>query len=375
MPQARKRSMVIQRWLVIAGLLAAALPVTIADAQTQPGPAPAKAPPGGSQVPSILGPPPVRFDPDTLDLGTLKPGADANGVVMIHNISDKWLTIKASKASCTCTAINLANTTVAPGQAIPMDVSYHASSTMGSKQAAVRILFEGYDLVEVPIVAFVGLPVRSEPLYIDALKKVDGTQALSGQYTVYSLDQKPFRVLAVNGKPPEFTNFDPSVDSLRTSYILKWDLTGYDPNNGCKNAAGEHMPGWIIVETDHPEAPIFDLEIRNDCNRRKPATQMDYWAVSDKRVLLGAVKPGEPAEAQVLLKWLPQREHAYPPTAVVSESTQFTAELAGVKPQEDGLMVTLRITPAKDAKGLIYGSLRLHSNRQSGPVQVIATVR
>ncbi len=360
-----------RRGLTLVAALAFIVPILLApsvQAQTTP------KPPTGAAGQSLFGPPPVQFEPATLDLGTLKPSANATGTVMIHNISDKWLTIKASRASCTCTAFNLANTQIAPGQAIPLDVSYHASSTMGAKTAAVRILFEGYDIVEVPIMATVSLPVRSEPMYIDALKQNDGTQALSGQYTVYSMDQKPFRVLAVNGKSPDFVNFDPAADTPRNSYILKWDLTGYDENT-CKNAAGEHMPGWIVVETDHPDAVILDLEIRHECNRRKPATQMDTWSLSDKRVLAGQVKAGEPTEIEVMLKWLPNRKHEDQPRAVVSESSQFTVALGEVKESEEGMMVKLKVTPSKDVKGLIYGSMRLHGQRQNAPLYFIATVR
>lgn len=360
---------------MVATLLVTSMITTSSMAAAQDAPRPsAPKPPTGAAGESLLGAPPVRFDPPLLDLGTVKPGANANGVVMIQNIGDKWLTIKASRASCTCTAINLANTKIAPGQAIPLDVAYHASSTMGAKTAAVRILFEGYDLVEVPLQAFVALPVRSEPSHIDALKKADGTQQLSGEFTVYSLDQKPFRILAVNGKPPAYVNFDPATESSRNSYILKWDLTGFDEGT-CKNAAGERMPGWIVVETDHPEAPLIDLEIRHNCNRRKAATAMDTWSLADKRVLLGSVKAGEAVETQVLVRWLPQREHVDRPQAVVSESPLFTVELGEIKEQEDGMMVTLRITPAKDATGLIVGPMRMHGNRQSGPLTIIATVR
>lgn len=351
---------------VAAGLLFAA---GAAHAQSS-----APKPPTGAAGQPLLGPPPVQFEPASLDLGVLKPSANAAGTVMIHNISGKWLTIKATRASCTCTAVNLAKTEIAPGQAIPLDVSYHAASTMGAKAASVRILFEGYDVIEVPITATVSLPVRSEPMHIDALKKKDGTQALSGQFTVFSMDQKPFHVLAVNGRAPDFVNFDATTDSPRDSYILKWDLTAYDATT-CKNAAGERMPGWIVVETDHPDAPIFDLEIRNECNRRESATQMDTWSLADKRVLAGAVRAGEPTEIEVMLRWLPGRKHEGKPSAVVSESPNFTVQLGEVTEIEEGLMVKLKVTPSKGAKGLVLGSMRIHGQRQSAPLVFIATVR
>jgi hypothetical protein len=366
-------------WMVIA-----VAPWTTVAAPQQPAPAAqatapqrAVSPPAAPQQrpPSLLGAPPVQFEPATLDLGTLKPGAKASGTIIVHNISDKTLTIKATRASCTCTTINLANTVLAPGQAVPLDVAYHASSTMGPKTASVRILFDGYDLVEVPIQAVVALMVRATPQHIDSLVDEHGSQALTGEFTVYAYDQRPFRVLAVNGQPPDFANFDPATESPRNNYLLKWDLTPYDPVT-CKNEKGERLPGWIIVETDHPDAPVIDLEIRHDCNRRKPAQPTDTWAASDKRVLLGALRPGEAVEAEVLVKWLPQRAHEDGPRVAVSESPLFNVELTGSEPNDDGMLVKVRITPVMKAPaGLVQGAFRLHSNRQSAPVTVIGSVR
>jgi hypothetical protein len=347
------------------------------DVQPTTAPSAPASPSGAPQPPatgSLLGPPPVQFDPPLLDLGTLRPGAKTSGTIMVHNISDKWLLIKDSKASCTCTAISLANTSIAPGQAVPLEVGYHASSLMGEKAASVRILFEGYDLIETPIRALVALPVRSDPMYINALKREDGEQTLSGQFTVYASDQRPFRVLAINGKPPEFVEFDPGKDQPRDTYVLRWDLTGYDPGT-CKNAAGERMPGWIVVETDHPEAPMFDLEVRHACNLRRPVTQMDNWALQDKRVLVGVMKLGESVETEVEVKWIPRRSRQDPPSAIVSESPLFTIEMLGVTPHEETMSVQLRITAAKDARGFMYGAARLHSNRQNAPLVVIGSVR
>lgn len=323
---------------------------------------------------SLLGLPPVQLEPPLLDLGVVRPGGNSNGVVMVQNIGDRWLLIKASRASCTCTAVNLANTSIAPGQAVPMDVSYHASSVAGEKKASVKLLFEGYDVIEVPIVAMVAMPVRSEPMHIDALKHDDGTQTRSGEFRVYAIDHKPFRVLAMNGRQPVFVDFNPKSDTPRDTYVLRWDLTGFDEGT-CKNAAGERMPGSIIVETDHPDAPMIDLEIRHLCNMRNPPTPMDTWALQDKRVMLGVMKPGQSAEVEVEAKWIPGREKTEPPRTAASESPLFTVEMLGTTPQEGGMMVKLRITLSKQAKGFVYGGARVYSNRQAAPLRVVASIR
>jgi hypothetical protein len=241
----------------------------------------------------------------------------------------------------------------------------------------VRILFEGYDVIEVPIRATVALPVRAEPTSIDALKHQDGSQATTGVFTVYAADHKPFRVLAVNGRPPVLVDFDPEKDTQRDKYVLRWDLSEYELAT-CKNAAGERLPIGLVVETDHPAAPMFDLEIRHECNLRQrlsPVTPMDTWSLQDKRVIIGPVKAGESVEVEVEAKWLSQADRAEPPKIMLSESPElFEIKVVSVTPSGDALRVKLKVTVAANARGFIYGQSRLYSNRQTAPLAVIGRV-
>jgi hypothetical protein len=102
---------------------------------------------------------------------------------------------------------------------------------------------------------------------------------------------------------------------------------------------------------------------------------MDTWALQDKRILLGAVKPGQSVDVEVEAKWIPRRERVEPPRAAVSESPLFKVELLGTSPIEGGLTVKLRITLAPEASGFIYAPARVHSNRQAGRLAVVAIVR
>jgi hypothetical protein len=365
-------------WQAAAQSPPATAPAQAASPSGPAAAAPAAGPPGAGrpvQAPqNLLGPPPVQLEPLPLDLGVVRPGGKADGTIMIHNISDRWLLIKASKASCTCTAVNLANTSLAPGQAIPMDVSYRASSVAGEKKNSVRILFEGYDVIEAPIVAMVAMPVRSDPTYIDAIKHQDGSQALSGQFTVYSSDHKAFRVLAVNGREPAFVDFNRQTDTPRDAYALRWDLTRFDEGT-CKNESGERMPGFFVVETDHPDAPMIDLEVRHLCNMRSQPTPMDTWALQDKRLILGVMKPGESTEVEVEAKWIPRRERIEPPHIAVAESPLFSVKIVGTTKTEDGMMIKLQVTMAKEASGYVQGVARVYSNRQQSPLSIVARVQ
>ena len=308
-----------------------------------------------------------------LDLGVVRPGARASGTVYIQNVSDKWLRILSSKPSCTCTSVNLANTTLAPGERIPLRADYHAASVTGDNKAAIRVQFDGYDLVEVEIKANVTMPVQASPGFISA-QPVDGVPQVSGEYTIHSIDTKPFRVLAVNGAAVPFVGFDPAHGEPQNTYRLKWDFSGYNPDT-CINTKGERMPGWVVVETDHPDCPVFHLEVRSNCTRREPLRKGSTWLMQDKCMLVGGVKPGASTAFELLVNWIPSNPQTDVINSVVSESDQFKADLESVEAVDGGMLCHIRITAAPAREGLIYGPLRVRSNNQSYPLMIIGSAR
>jgi hypothetical protein len=327
----------------------------------------------GNEIPVVLGQPPIEFDPPVLDLGQVRPNQRVSGLIYIQNLSDKALKILSSKADCTCTTVDLANTTIGPGERISFRADYNSSAAMGTKRSAVRVKFDGYDAAEVSITAFVTMPVKAEPPYIMAVPDQEGKLATSGEYVVSSLDQKPFRILAVNGAAPSYADFDPASGESRNTYTVKWDFSTVNSQT-CLDSSGKRVPGWIVVETDHPECPVFDLEVRHECNRRPKPQPSDTWYMPEKRVLLGGVKAGQTQDFEVIVKWMPRKPMTDSVKTVISESPAFKVDLVEVVPQADGMFCKIRLTPTAGHKGLMYGTIRLHSNQQSSPIVVIGSV-
>src|SRR5688572_17048321 len=118
---------------------------------------------GSTPIPVVLGQPPIEFDPPVLDLGQVRPNQRVSGTIYIQNLSDKALKILSSKADCTCTTVDLANTVIGPGERISFRADYNSSAAMGVKGSAVRVKIDGYDPAEVGIKAFVTMPVKAEP--------------------------------------------------------------------------------------------------------------------------------------------------------------------------------------------------------------------
>ena len=334
---------------------------------------------GGHQHPpapqGLLGKPPLEFRPEALDFGTVRPNQRLSGIVYLQNLGSNWLKIAYAKPDCSCTTIHLASDVIAPGQSVALEADYHSNTIMGDKQGMVRVQIQGYDEIELPVKAFVTMPVRATPPYISALKDASGKPTLTGEYEVLSNDGKPFRVLAVNGEAPQFVDFNPAADQPRNTYRLKWDFTGFDPKS-CRNAQGKRLPGWVIVETDRSDCPVFDLEVRHDCNlRSRTLRRTDTWVIQEKRVLLGGIKAGQPTEFEIVIKRFPKVISDELPKMAVSESRDFSVELVKIVPTEEGAVCTLRLTPAQQFTGLIDDTLRVHSERQSSILTVIAAVQ
>jgi hypothetical protein len=352
------------------------------NSTTRPGaatsPTPAQAPSQrssagqvGAAPPKV---PPVEIHPPEINFGMLRPGAKVTGSALIQNVSAKPLRILASRASCTCTSVNLANRVLEPGESVPLEAAYTASSVMGRKKNAIRIRFEGYDDIDVPVIADVFLPLRPDPPYIDALPDEAGRPKLTGQFTVSSEDGRPFRILAVNGKPPEYVDFHPDRDEVRNRYTLKWDFSSYDQQT-CVNAVGERVPKWVVIESDHAECPIFDLMVRHKCTRPEKPGPLATWLISEPHALLGAIKPGESREFEVVAKYLSHQSPADPITYVAADPGPFKAELLNVKSTAEEMVCRIRITPAPEHRGLILSNVRLYSQRQDAAVVIVATVR
>jgi hypothetical protein len=314
---------------------------------------------------------PVRIEPPVMDFGQVPPGAPVSGSVQIQNTGSAPLRIRQSRASCKCTSVDMANVVIPPGESVPMEASFDPGYSMGPKTAAVRILFEGYpDIVEVPVTANITMAVGAEPPFIDGISG----DVLSGVYTVKSLDDAPFSILAVDGKSPPFVNFDPERDAPRSSYELGWDLTPYDPTT-CFDADGNAMPVFLTVETDHPEAGVLDVQVRHTCTRRVVPPAPQDWVLSERRVMMGTLQPGESFDFELKMVMLPRRPDSGDRIRQVeSESPDFIATIVGERMVGDEMLTKIRVTPTPGVTGLIRGELMVDGGQFREPLLIVGRI-
>lgn len=331
-----------------------------------------------SESESIDAAPPVVFEPSVLDFGTVPPGRLVKGTVQIRNVGSEPLLIEASVPSCSCTAVDMSNTWIQPGEAVPMETTF-TKQDLGDKQAAVRLKFRGYEqIATVDLTATVALPVMAEPAYIYA--KFDGdtdrTIVTNGQFVVRSADGQPFRILAIDGREPNYVNFDPAVDSPRNTYQIAWDLSDVDDRR-CVRADGTRLRRFWVVETDHPDCPVFDIQVRHLCTLPERLGSR-RWVVSPQRVLIGELRAGESTDVEVLMKWLPHSSHNEDVYTVLDQSDLVEVELLDferARGDGDEDTVRLRVTVSEDhPEGLIYVKSHLHTGANSAPLLILGRV-
>ncbi len=204
-------------------------------------------------------PAPVVFDPPAVDLGYILPNQTVNTIIQVRNIGDKPLKITLVKPSCTCTTLDdLTGTVIPPGESVPLTAQLKARSKPSPMTSSITFLFEGYlESSKVSISAQVARPIRTIPQAFNL-----ATGELSGHIVVESIDGRPFTISAANRQPPEYIGFDPATDEPRNGYVLQWDVSQYTQQT---------MPGWWMIETDHPDCPLVDVWVRHKWNMPEPA--------------------------------------------------------------------------------------------------------
>ena len=303
-------------------------------------------------------PAPVVFDPPAVDLGYILPNQTVNTIIQVRNIGSEPLKITLVKPSCTCTTLDdLAGTVIPPGESVSLTAQLKARTKPSPMTSSVTFLFEGYaESSKVLISAQVARPIRTIPQIFNCATD----QPLSGQVVVESIDGRPFTIWAANRQPPEYIGFDPATDEPRNVYVLEWDVSQYTEQT---------MPGWWVIETDHPDCPVVDVWVRHQWNRSKGPVGR-RWRLETQHVVIDGINAGESGEFTVEIAKL-GRDDIY---LVQSLSNEFDAKLVSIQRDGADTEATVLITPAAGHHGLLYGTIQFISTAHSQKLTVIGTV-
>ena len=289
--------------------------------------------------------------PAGLDFGVVAPHTVLEGNFKLVNTSDKPLKVLGAQPSCQCTTIEItgkeipAQVSGVPG-VLEVPVTMKVSAT-GIKTAQVKVVVEGEPLpITLDLRAEVAYAVRMaiadaagnvQP-FVDA---AEDASRLKGVAQIFSSDGKPFRVLSVQGATPVFVNWNPQSDAPLAKYEVQFSLV----SEPC-----EIVPKYLLVETDRADARMIDARVRHACTRISPALE-----IAEFRCNAGVVAAGGAATFDIEIKKMGGNRIA----SVKAVEAKFAAELVGQRADGSTLLVTIRLTPGKEVKGVFMTAVHL----------------
>lgn len=310
--------------------------VSAASAQptgpNQPPKHPAQGPTWQAIEPTKTNPPPIKIEPDVIELGDLPPDTKVQSEYKVTNIGTEAMQIRAAMSTCSCTVTQLMQTAIEPGQTVVLPITFDSGKVLSAQEREVIIKFFGYSKSAVGRVrANTNYGVRTSVEYTPP------EQRRIGVVTLESVDGTAFRVHSADGKPAELLLGD--AGTAGTRFEVKFDLSAY---------AAEQLPRWFIIETDHPTSPIIDWPVEN--LEWEPERTMRPWFFNEGRVLLGRMPPMAQKEI-VVTAALVQSGGLDFVRSVWVEPEIASAEIMGMEQTEDGLKIRLRVTPNADQRG------------------------
>lgn len=282
-----RRSESLIRRLKAAALAALALTLPAlaqpqGPSQASPTPTPASpainvskpAPPPGSV-------PPFEAETSDLDFGMHKPGGSSIGRMRLTNTGSAPIKITATSTNCDCTGSTVVKKLVQPGDFTHVNVAMDVPTGLGRVRREVRVFAEGFSAPFIfGVTAEVTYPIRINPGGFPQLL------AKRGLVTLEAIDNKPFRVISVNGKPPQFPTAElAQAQPDRTTRVF------YD----WSELADDATPRFLVIETDNPEARL--LPVRTMSPGVWSLWRPDgAWFPKDDTILLPDARAGTSAE-------------------------------------------------------------------------------
>ena len=301
-----------------------------------------------AQIANYSQPTTVLADPPLINLGFIEPRSTITRTFRLSNISKAPITIETVTPSCTCTTLDAAGKIIPAFGSLEVPVTMKVAASTGVKSASVTFTFSDRSTPTVLNMSG-GTRVPFINLFDDPQRPKDiAPPPMAGTLKVMSIDQRPFRILSVMNQPPAFAGFDPAKDSPATSYDLVYDFS---------KVPCERMPPYLIIETDHPLAPVIDMRIRHACTKIMP--QLPF---AEYRANLGAVTTGSPQPFEFELK----KSQGWKVISTTSKDPQFTVKVIDQRSDSDHAMISMMITVDPSAHGIVLAPVTMTATDPTG---------
>ena len=321
----------------------------------------------------------IRLIPEFFDFGVMKPGSVNERTVILRNVSSEPISVLGTKKTCSCTTVKVEPGVLQPGGELPVTAIMAADFTPKDKgNVKIVVQYDGLAPTSIPMNGIISHGVATSPRAIRMHPKGynDPAYRTNGSLTLSSTDGTPFRVLRSGGTDPVFLTPGTTPDTPALSHGIRWDVTAYDRVTGL-NEAGERIPAFWLVETDHPDAPVVEVMLNHQLDRLEPRGDRPWFTI-DRRAVVDPVAPGESAELLLPMNGLLGPNAAADMVdGVVSSSPDFTTELVGMERHIDGKRVNLRIrvTPNPEVRGAYMAPVQIVSPSSAMTFHIIGSVK
>jgi hypothetical protein len=297
--------------------------------------------PDGAQDPAVRSfpvgaQPNIVFDgiEGSIDLGYI-PISDEpfEQKIEMLNYGTEPYTIGQWVTGCSCTEFEFSSLEIPPGESVEMTIRHiepnHPERIRRMGRIQMREMPQHW--LQVRIEAEIGWPVRArvgDHLVI---------QRPQGELLLTAMDDEPFRILAVGGKPaPERAGGEGLVgDEARTQHRLAFDLEAGDGSLHEVNGVAL-SPRAFVVETDHPDAPIVLVpNLWAEAQKAELTPSPRSW-VADPGFAVARVEAGETIQTRQLLRRTPLGAGGEAPSVTVQsypverEASKLEVSLVGL---------------------------------------------
>jgi hypothetical protein len=299
--------------------------------------------------------PRIEFDPPSLDFGVLQQHESRDATVMIRNVGTETLEIREIESTCGCTVPELAVTTVAPGDAVPMEIHFNSKTFQGMQRKFVKIFSNDprQSVAQFLVAADIKVPLMMTPGKAMVRFPTLHVGETNTQTYTFSTGEVASLEMDVRSKPGWL---DVAFRQGRSAQELYVDFT----------ITGEAPPGRhrepIKLTSNVPAVPVVNM-------------QADVKLVSDlvlgqETVNLRMVRPGQELETRV-------RVAAYRPDTKF-QLTRAEVDVPGLKASVengaresfvllDGEAIAGDHPLAQENGGRIQGTLRIYTDLASTP--------
>lgn len=301
--------------------------------------------------------PNLVLEPTSLDFGNMTQRQTLDATVTLSNTGDAPLEITKVDATCGCTVPELAVTSLGPGESTVMQVQFNSQQFQGKQIKYLKIHTDSprQRMIEYLVQANIEVPLTMEPAQtLIRFPQVRGGEAATVTYTFKAKDTDPLQIEAVTW-PTAWLDVD--VRPGRDARTVLVDFTVR-----ADSSPGTHREA-LKLRTNVPEVPVVNLEA-------------DVRVVTDLVLNMERVNLMRPRAGQKL-----STKVRVTPVApgIEFQLTSAEVDIPGLEARvENGTGEAFAMVEgealatdhpfARETRGRISGTLRIHTNLPSSPV-------